>query len=161
MCCRYCYLTWASWAASSRGMQDEPGAKSANWLCEYVCGYVTELSTSFSIRFCPWRCTSSRQVGFLCAAAQLCKFRRVQSHRDDRRSSVSQMSGLPQIFDFNALKWVHTCQLFQTYRRDISVYGDKKIFFEPCIGKASFLPSLGASGACSPGKFFQPASWNG
>ena len=62
------YLTRAPWAASSQGMQDDPGAKSANCLC----GYVAELSTSFSILFYQ-RCTSLRQVGFLCAAAQRSK----------------------------------------------------------------------------------------
>ena len=32
------YLRGASWAASSQGMQDDFGAKSANWLCGCVCG---------------------------------------------------------------------------------------------------------------------------
>ena len=65
------YLTRASWAPSSQGMQDHPGAKSANWLCSYICMYVAELSTSSSnLSDC---CTTSKPVGFLCAAAQLCK----------------------------------------------------------------------------------------
>ena len=55
----------APWAASSQGMQDDPGAKSGNSLCGFVL-YVAEFSTSFSIPFSQ-RCTSSRQVGFLCA----------------------------------------------------------------------------------------------
>ena len=42
-----CYLTRAPWAASSQGMQDDSGAKSANWLC----GYVSKMSTSFSSIF--------------------------------------------------------------------------------------------------------------
>ena len=47
-------------------MQNDPGANSGNWLCNYV----AELSTSFSILFSQ-RFTSSRQAGFLWAAAQL------------------------------------------------------------------------------------------
>ena len=66
-----CYMTRAPWATSSQGMQDDPGAKSGNWLCDYV----AELSTSSSIL--SHRCTSSRSIGFLCAAAQLCKFGRI------------------------------------------------------------------------------------
>ena len=69
----------APWAASSKGMQDNPGAMSANWLCGYVamwlCGYVAEFLTSFSIL--SHRCTSSRSVGFLYAAAQVCKIGRI------------------------------------------------------------------------------------
>ena len=44
-----------------------------------VCGYVAELSTLFSVISSPLRCTRSRQVGFLCVAAQLCKFISVTS----------------------------------------------------------------------------------
>ena len=43
----YYYLMRAPWAASSQAMQDESGAKSGNWLAEFV--HV--VSTSFSILF--------------------------------------------------------------------------------------------------------------
>ena len=58
-----------------------------------TCMYVTsELSTSFSISSTR---TSSRQIGFLYAAAQLCKIQKIFSHVDRRWSlSVSQTSGL-------------------------------------------------------------------
>ena len=45
--CNVNYLTRAPKAPSSQGMQDESGAKSGNWLAEFV--YV--VSTSFSILF--------------------------------------------------------------------------------------------------------------
>ena len=61
-----------------------------NWLCGYVCGYVAELSASFSILFSSRRCTSSRQIGFLCTAAQLCKFRRISV--TSRRSLIEWVS---------------------------------------------------------------------
>ena len=58
--------------------------------------YVAELSTSFSVL--SHRCSSSRPVDLLCAAAQLCKIGRI-SVISRRSLSVSQMNGLPQIFD--------------------------------------------------------------
>ena len=39
------YLTRVPWG----GMQDDPGAKSADWLCGYKAMHVAEFSTSFSI----------------------------------------------------------------------------------------------------------------
>ena len=43
----YYYLTRPPWAASSQGIQDDSGAKSDNWLADFV----SEVSTSFSISF--------------------------------------------------------------------------------------------------------------
>ena len=56
------YLTPGPWAASSQGMQDDPGAKSANWLCGCLSMW---LSCRLRFHLVSQRCTSSRQVGFL------------------------------------------------------------------------------------------------
>ena len=56
------YLTRVPRAASSQGMQDESGAKSGNWLAEFV--YVVRLRFQFYFLG-----TSSRQAGFFAKLA--------------------------------------------------------------------------------------------
>ena len=110
----------APWAASCQGIQDGPEAKTANWLYGYVAMYVAHvcgpcmwLSCRLRFHLFSQRCTSSRQVGFLCAA-HLCKIRRIFCHVEMIVQCVSNEWILSNLF-FDVLKSVTYESLWNYY----------------------------------------------
>ena len=54
-------------------------------------------------------------------------------HEESIVNLITRMVSVETVFT------LHTYQLFQKYRRDISVHDDKN-FFKPCSGKDIFCP---------------------